>query len=96
MADAHSTFTVTNHKAPREAVAENVKETAERIAHRAAGYTPRNTGTMAGEWIVVQGDEDVATSLVENPAPYARYVEYGTRYMAARAPLGRAVAAERR
>ncbi len=90
-----SEFTVTNHHAPREAVAPAVKDTAKRIAERASAYTPRLTGMMAGEWIVVEG-EDVATSLIENPAPYARYVEYGTRYMAARAPLGRAIAAERR
>lgn len=95
MADEHATFIVTNPRAPREAVAENVKDLAERVAQRAAQNTPRLTGAMAGEWIVVQGD-DVATELVENEAPYARYVEYGTRYMAARAPLGRAVAAERR
>jgi len=92
---ADSTFTVTNPRAPREAVAGNIKETAQRIRAKAAENTPRLTGTMAGEWIVVEGD-DIATALVENPAPYARYVEYGTRYMAARAPLGRAVVSELR
>jgi ribosomal silencing factor RsfS len=93
MADQHAEFVVTDARAPRKAVAENVKDLAKRVAQRAAENTPHLTGTMAGEWIVIDG-EDVATSVVENEAPYARYVEYGTRYMAPRAPLGRAVASE--
>jgi hypothetical protein len=36
---------------------------------------------------------DPATSVVVNTAPYARYVEHGTRNMPAEAPLGRAIAA---
>ena len=89
-----SRFVITDRQAPRYAVADNIKDIATRVKDRAMSNTPHDTGTMAADWAVVQGD-DPATSLVENSAPYGRYVEYGTRYMPAQAPLGRALAAER-
>jgi hypothetical protein len=91
---ADSTFTVNDPRAPRLAVAPEIKNIAEAIAADAAANTPRLTGRMAGAYVVVQGD-DPATSLVENPTPYARFVEYGSRYDTAQAPLGRAVAKAR-
>jgi hypothetical protein len=46
---------------------------------------------MAAGWHTVPG-QDPGTTLVVNTTPYARYVEYGTRHMRAKAPLGRAAA----
>jgi hypothetical protein len=87
-------FTVTDHHAPRLAVAPDIKDMAHRIAADAAANTPVLTGRMAGAYVVEQGD-DPATSIVRNPTPYARFVEYGTRYEPAQAPLGRAIARAR-
>jgi hypothetical protein len=85
-------FTVTDWRARRYAIQQDIAEMAGRIAAAAAGNTPRHTGTMAGSWQVVPG-ADPGTSLVINTAPHARFVEYGTRYRRADAPLGRARAA---
>lgn len=93
MADG-STFTVTDPRAPREAVAEDIRRDAEQLAADAESRTPVVTGRMASSWRVERGD-DPATCFVINDAPYARFVEYGTRYDAAQAPLGRAAAAAR-
>jgi len=90
-----STFTVTDHRAPREAVAPDIKAIAERIAADAAANTPVVTGRLAASYQVVPGDEDPATYLVTNPVPYARFVEYGSVYDRAQAPLGRAMARAR-
>lgn len=89
---AGATFTVTNAQAPRLAVAPGVRELAKELAAQAEARTPRRTGRMAASWEVAQGD-DPATSVVTNSAPYAPYVEYGTRNDPAQAPLGRAIAA---
>ena len=89
-----SVYRVTDPKAPRKAVAEDIKGIAERLAADAAANTPRRTGRMAASYRVEQG-RDPATSLVVNDTPYAVYVEYGTRYDPAQAPLGRAAAAAR-
>jgi len=91
---ASSTFTVTHPGAPREAVAPDIRDLAEQIAADAKANTPVVTGRMAGAYQVVQGD-DPATSLVTNPTPYARFVEYGSVYDHAQAPLGRAIAKAR-
>jgi Bacteriophage HK97-gp10, putative tail-component len=89
---ASATFRVTNPAAPRLAVAPGVRTLADHLADQAAQRSPRRTGRMAASWEVVAGD-DPATSVVINTAPYARYVEYGTRFDPAQAPLGRAIAA---
>jgi hypothetical protein len=47
---------------------------------------------MAAGFRAVPGLEP-GTSVVVNAVRYARYVEYGTRFMRAEAPLGRARAA---
>jgi Bacteriophage HK97-gp10, putative tail-component len=85
-------FVVLDAAAPRKACAENIRETAERIASRAAALTPRATGLMASSWRTAPGYSDPATTVVVNDAPYARFVEYGTRRTRAHAPLGRALA----
>lgn len=87
-------YRVTDPTAPRRAVAPDITAMAGHLAADAAARTPVETGTMAGAWEVVPG-EDVATSLVVNSTPYARYVEYGTRYQAPAAPLGQATASAR-
>lgn len=91
---ADSTFTVTNPHAPRLAAAPGIRDLAHQLAAEAAANTPVETGRMAGSYQVVQG-ADPATSLVTNPTPYARFVEYGTRYDHPQAPLGRALAKAR-
>jgi hypothetical protein len=85
------TFTVTDPRAPRLCVQQNVAEIAGQVAARAASNTPRLTGLMAASWQVRPGYSDPGTSVVVNTAPYARFVEYGTRSRPARAPLGRAL-----
>lgn len=91
---APAQFHVTDRRAPREEVHEDIRRMAERLAEAAAERTPRLTGRMASSWEVHEGD-DPGTSFVSNSAPYARYVEYGTRTMPAEAPLGRAMTSTR-
>jgi hypothetical protein len=85
-------FRVTDPKAPRLAVQQNIAEITQQIASRAASNTPRLSGLMASSWQVRPGYSDPGTSVVINTAPYARFVEYGTRRTRAYAPLGRALA----
>jgi hypothetical protein len=85
-------FEVIDPLAPRKAAGQNVAEIAAQVSARAAANTPRDTGQMAASWSTRPGYSDPATTVVINTAPHARHVEYGTRHMRARAPLGRAVA----
>jgi len=87
-----SVFTVTNWRARRYAIRPDIARMAQQLARDAQERTPQRTGRMAASWAVVPG-ADPGTSLVTNSAPYARFVEYGTRHEHAAAPLGRAVAA---
>ncbi len=89
---AEVVFKIIDPRAPRLAVQQNIAETAQQLASRAATNTPRLTGRMAGSWEVRPGYSDPGTSVVINTAPYARFVEYGTRTRPAHAPLGRALA----
>ena len=91
MASSRAEFTVTDPHAVRRVVQPDIHRMATRLASDAAAGTPNDTGRMAASYHVVAG-EDPGTSFVTNDAPYARYVEYGTRYRAASAPLGRAMA----
>jgi hypothetical protein len=93
MAD-RSTFTVKNPHARRLVVERDIHDIAERLAADAEQRTPVLTGKLAASYAVEPGKEP-GTSIVTNSAPYARFVEYGTRYMRAEAPLGRALAAAR-
>jgi hypothetical protein len=86
------TFEVIDASAPRKCCAPDVRDAASQLASRAASATPRLTGRMASSWRVAPGFNDPATSVVINDAPYARFVEYGTRRTRAYAPLGRAIA----
>jgi HK97 gp10 family phage protein len=89
-----STFRVTQPEARRLVVERNIHEIAEQLAADAEANTPHETGRLAASYRVEPGREP-GTSLVVNDAPYARFVEYGTRYMPAQAPLGRALAEAR-
>lgn len=91
---AESKFTVRNPEARRLVVERDIHDIAERLAADAEQQTPVITGRMAASYHVEPGKEP-GTSVVTNDAPYARFVEYGTRYMRAEAPLGRALAAAR-
>jgi hypothetical protein len=89
-----ATFTVTDWQARRRCVQPDIADIAKGIAADAAANTPRRTGRMASSYRVVQG-QDPATSLVVNDAPWAIFVEYGTRHVRAAAPLGRALSRAR-
>jgi Bacteriophage HK97-gp10, putative tail-component len=88
---AAATFKVTNPRARRYVVAPEVRKIAGTVAARAAANTPHRTGLLAASWHTVPG-ADPGTTLVTTAVPYARFVEYGTRYMRGAAPLGRALA----
>ena len=91
---ASATFTVEHPRNRRFVIQQDIAE----IAGRVASTPPRTRRTapaMARGWHTVPG-QDPGTTLVVNTVPHARYVEYGTRHMPARAPLGRAAAAGRR
>ena len=92
MADAE--FVITDPTAPRRCVQPDIAAIAAQVASAAAANTPRLTGRLAASWTTTPGREP-GTTLVTTDVPYARFVEYGTRYMRASAPLGRAAAAVR-
>jgi len=62
-------------------LAEAIKETAQRIAPVRTGYLRSTIFTEAAEWTVKVGAS----------APYAAYVEFGTRFMHGRRFLSQAV-----
>ena len=64
-----------------EELAESIKETAQRMAPVRTGYLRSTIFTEAAEWTVRVGAS----------APYAAYVEYGTRFMHGRHFLSQAV-----
>jgi hypothetical protein len=87
------TYTVTNPRARRDAVAPMMASIAAEIAAAASGGTPRLTGAMAGSYSTKPGRDPGTTLAVYTGPGYAKYVEYGTRKMRASAPMGRAFAA---
>jgi hypothetical protein len=91
-----SRFEVTARDQPRQIIDPDIKAIAETIRRDAASFTPRDTGTMAGNWRVVKAARTHGTWRVTNYTPYAFYVEFGTRNMQAQAPLGRATARQDR
>jgi len=68
-----------------EELAESIKDTAQRIAPVRTGYLRSTIFTEATEWTVKVGAS----------APYAAYVEYGTRFMHGRRFLSQAVETHR-
>jgi hypothetical protein len=94
MASGAATFTVTDARARRYVVKDDIAAIAGRLASDARANTPVQSGRMAAGWRTVPG-RDPGTTLVVNDVPYAVYVEHGTKNMLPRAPLGRALAAAR-
>jgi Bacteriophage HK97-gp10, putative tail-component len=95
MANGGVVFKITDPRAPRKCVQQNVREITNRVAAAAAAGTPRRTGRLAAGWAVRPGYSDPGTSVIVNTVPYARFVEYGTRRRRGAAMLGRAMAAGR-
>jgi hypothetical protein len=83
-------FYVEDRRAPRREAAPGILAEARRLAEDAKRNTPRRTGDMARGWRAAA--DASGNARVINDVPYARFVEYGTRHMAPRAPLGRALA----
>jgi bacteriophage HK97-gp10 putative tail-component len=88
-----STFRVTHPEAPRRAVDPNMRDKAEQVASDASELTPVLTGQLAASWTVEKAAE--ASYRVSTSVAYARYVEYGTRFMHGAAMMGRALAKAR-
>jgi len=68
-----------------EELAESIRETAQRIAPVRTGFLRSTIFTEVAEWTVKVGAS----------APYAAYVEFGTRFMQGRLFLSRALEAHR-
>jgi len=88
-------FRVIDRLAPRRAVDLNVREISQRVADDASADAPRRTGRLAASYHVERGNVPASYHVVTD-VEYSRYVEYGTRNMRARAPMGRALAKARR
>ena len=87
------TFTVTDPLAPRLAVDPEIEALAEHLREDVAALTPRLTGRLAESWHITR--DGIAEYIISSDVPYARFVEFGTRYDPAAAPLGRALARAR-
>lgn len=85
------TFRVTSKMAARRAAAPIVRQIALQLRADAAAATPRDSGILAANWQLLPGD-DPGTWFVQNPTPYARYVEYGTKHRNADPFFGRVIA----
>jgi len=70
---------------------------ASRIANFAKLISPVVTGQYVSSWRIYSGIRNgKAWARVENIAPYAKFLEHGTRHMKRQRILGRAVSAARR
>lgn len=89
-----ATFKVTHPEAAFRAADPGIGDRAEAIAAGAAARTPHGeTGALAAGWAAEP--RETGSRLVVNRVPYARFVEYGTRYVPARPMLGPVLAAHR-
>lgn len=77
---------------------EAMRVRAARVKTRAQDLSPVKTGRYRRSWHYRAGigRKGYATATVYNTAPYAAYLEFGTRYMHARRVLSRAIDAIRR
>jgi hypothetical protein len=89
-----ATFRVTRPEAPYIVADPAIRDIAERLLGEVAARTPVLTGRLAAAWQVSKGDRP-ADYRLSNPVPYARFVEYGTRYDAAQPMIGPVVAQAR-
>jgi HK97 gp10 family phage protein len=77
---------------------EAMRVRAARVKARAQDLSPVKTGRYRRSWHYRSGlnRHGYASATVYNTAPYAAFLEFGTRYMQARRVLARAVEAIRR
>jgi HK97 gp10 family phage protein len=87
---AGAAFTVTDPGAIRRVADPGIGDIARRVRDDAAARSPVQTGRLQSSWQVVEHEPGMRQ--VINTAPYARFVEYGTKYDAAQPMLGPAVA----
>lgn len=73
---------------PTEAIKEALEETREYAALAVRGRTPVDTGRLKSEWQFKLKGNGLS---IENPTPYAIFVELGTSKMAPRAMLRRSL-----
>ncbi len=67
--------------------------TAQKIEERGVALSPVRTGQYVSSWYSETGrrDSGLPYGRTGNRAPHARFLEYGTRYMARQRILGRAL-----
>jgi len=65
-------------------------KTAEHLAAEATDRTPVDTGLMQASWEVQETGH--LTAITQNPTHYAKFVEFGTRFMEARKFMTTAIA----
>lgn len=87
-------FRVTNPRAPDKIAQEYTGKIAHEVEASARDDTPVVTGNLKRGWFVSAEAGGNGYRVVNN-VPYARFVEYGTRYMRPEAMLGKAVARAR-
>lgn len=83
-------YRVLDPRAPIAAVMPDLRRIAGALRDDAAAGTPVDTGAMRRGWEVVPGGSNGWR--VINTVDWAPFVEYGTKHMRPRAPLGRALA----
>jgi HK97 gp10 family phage protein len=88
-----ATFRVTNPEAPKIVADPGIHQIADNMQSEVTARTPVLTGQLAGAWQVTKHGE--SEYRLSNPTPYARYVEYGTRYDTAQPMIGPVVAQHR-
>jgi len=85
-------YHVKNWRAPRMAADPLIRALAERLAADIQARTPRGpTGDLLASWSVSKG-RVTAAYLIRNDDPAAKYVEYGTKNMAAEPMAGPVIA----
>ena len=89
-----ATFVVTDPGAPRRVADRGVGEIADRVCEDVRARTPVETGTLQASWRVDETGRD-GERTVTTDVEYARFVEYGTRNMAAEPMLGPVLAESR-
>jgi hypothetical protein len=84
-------YRVTHPEAPRLAADHGIGEIADHVKEDCAARSPVDTGRLQASWEVA-GHGEPGFREVINTAPYARFVEYGTRYDQAQPMVGPVVA----
>jgi len=92
MTAENARYHVKNWRAPRMAADPLIRALAERIAAEITARTPHGpTGDLSASWTVSKG-RVTAAYLIANSDPAAKYVEYGTKNMAAEPMAGPVIA----